>query len=236
MGKLLVNDKDIVTPGEELAVGMDFLPAFGVFRENEKLIASRVGIVNVSGRLVKLIPLVGRYAPRRDDVVIGKILDMTMSSWFVDINHFSDAVLSFKEVREFIPRGAELAGYYNYGDWIIARVINVSKSKIVEMSMRGPGLRRLDKGRIVKLNPAKIPRVIGREASMINMVKDMTKCDIFVGQNGYIWLRGEDPEKERIAVETLQYIERESHQVGLTEKVKEFLEKSIGGKDVHKKK
>lgn len=236
MGKLLVNDKDIVTPGEELAVGMDFLPAFGVFRENEKLIASRVGIVNVSGRLVKLIPLVGRYAPRRDDVVIGKILDMTMSSWFVDINHFSDAVLSLKEVREFIPRGVELANYYSYNDWIIARVINVSKSKMVEISMRGPGLGRLDKGRIVKLNPAKIPRVIGRQASMINMVKDMTKCNIFVGQNGYIWLRGDDPEKERIAVETLHYIERESHQSGLTEKVKEFLEKNTGGKDVHKKK
>lgn len=246
MGKLLVNDKDIVVPGEELATGMDYLPAFGVFREKESLIASRVGIVNISGRLVKLIPLGGRYTPKRDDVVIGKILDMTMSSWFVDINYIADAVMSLKEVREYIPRGADLASYYNYGEWVIAKISRVSKTKSVEIGMRGPGLRKLESGRILRISPSKIPRIIGREGSMISMIKDMTNCQISVGQNGFIWLKGEDPEKERIAVETIQYVEKESHKSGLTEKVKEFLEKNVKGKkeekeikgekDVHKKK
>jgi len=236
MGKLLVKDKDIVTPGEELAVGMDFLPATGVFREKEQLIASRMGIVNVSGRLVKLIPLSGRYAPKRDDIVIGRIMDMTMSSWFVDINHFSDAVMSLREVKDFIPRGADLSGYYSYGQWILAKITNVTKSNSVEIGMKSPGLGKLGNGRIIKLNPAKIPRVIGRQGSMIGLIKEKTNCKISVGQNGYIWLKGEDPEKERLAVETLYYIEKEAHKSGLTDKVGEFLNGRLGGKDVHKKK
>ena len=39
MGELKVKDKDIVVPGEILAVGMDYLPAGGAVRENESIIA-----------------------------------------------------------------------------------------------------------------------------------------------------------------------------------------------------
>lgn len=227
MGKLLVKDKDIVVPGEELATGMDFLPATGVFREAEKLVASRMGIVSVSGRLVKLIPLAGIYIPKKDDNVIGKILDMTMSSWFVDINYFNDAVMSLREVRDFIPRGADLSGYYDYGEWILAKVSRVSKNKSVEIGMKGPGLMKLEKGRIIQVNPAKVPRIIGKQGSMISMIKEKTNCKISVGQNGYIWLKGEDADKEALAVETIYLIQKRAHETGLTEKIKEFLEKNV---------
>ena len=61
MGKLLVEDKTIVTPGEELAEGMDFLPAEGTFRDKDKLISSGLGLVNINGRVIKTIPVAGRY-------------------------------------------------------------------------------------------------------------------------------------------------------------------------------
>ena len=54
---LLIQDKAIVVPGEELAEGMDYLPGTDVLREGEKLIATKVGLVSISGRLIKLIPL-----------------------------------------------------------------------------------------------------------------------------------------------------------------------------------
>ena len=60
MGELKVKDKEIAVPGEILAVGMDYLPSTGTFREDEKIIASQVGLVNISGRLIKLILLKSR--------------------------------------------------------------------------------------------------------------------------------------------------------------------------------
>jgi exosome complex component RRP4 len=91
--------------------------------------------------------------------------------------------------------------------------------------MKGPGLRKLIGGRIISVNPYKVPRIIGKMGSMVNLIKDHTKCIITVGQNGLIWINGE-PKNELIAVNTIRKIEREAHTSGLTDKIKEYLEKS----------
>ena len=64
MGKLLVEDKTIVTPGEEIAEGMDFLPAEGTFRDKDKIVSSGLGLINVNGRVIKTIPVSGIYIPK----------------------------------------------------------------------------------------------------------------------------------------------------------------------------
>jgi exosome complex component RRP4 len=45
-----------------------------------------------------------------------------------------------------------------------------------------------------------------------------------IGQNGLIWFEG-TPEMEVIVSETIKKIEKESHHQGMTDKIKEFLEK-----------
>ena len=52
MSELIAKDKEIVTPGEILANGMDFVPTYGTFREGENIIASRLGIVQIDGRVI----------------------------------------------------------------------------------------------------------------------------------------------------------------------------------------
>jgi len=61
------------------------------------------------------------------------------------------------------------------------------------------------------------------------MIKHATGCNIIVGQNGWIWISGE-PEKEALTEKTIKMIEGHSHLSGLTDKVKEFLEKETGQK------
>ena len=65
MGKINVKDKDIVVPGEVLAEGMDNFPGIGTYREGDNIIASRLGLVSLDGRTIKLIPLSGRYIPKK---------------------------------------------------------------------------------------------------------------------------------------------------------------------------
>ena len=70
MSKLLINEKDIVVPGEALAEGMDYLPGSGTYRLDDKIIAKKLGLVNISGRAIKLVALSGRYLPKYGDKII----------------------------------------------------------------------------------------------------------------------------------------------------------------------
>ncbi|MDP2750943.1 MAG: exosome complex RNA-binding protein Rrp4 [Nanoarchaeota archaeon] len=220
---LIVEDKTIVIPGEEVAEGMDFLPAAGTYREGDKIIASKVGLLNVDGRLIKLIPMSGRYMPKRNDVIIGKVIDISMSGWRIELNSAYTAMLNVKDATsEFIGRGEDLTQFYAIGDYVVAKVINVTSQKLVDLATKGPGLRRIRGGRIISVAPTKVPRIIGKSGSMVGMIKDATGTKITVGQNGLVWIQGE-PEKEILVVNTIRKIETESHVSGLTDVIKAYL-------------
>ena len=226
MSKLLVTEKEIVVPGQELAEGMDYLPGDDVYREKDHLYATKIGIIKLSGRLVKLLPLTGSYMPRRGDNVIGKVVNVGLGGWRLDIGWMFEANLSVKDASsEFIERNADLSKFFNYGDWIVAEIINVTSPRYVDITVKGPGLRKLGPGRIIHVSPSKVQRIIGKQGSMITMIKDSTGCKITVGQNGMAWIHGEDPEKEIIAVKAIEKIQAESHIPGLTDRIKEFLER-----------
>lgn len=227
MGKILVKDKEIVVPGQELAIGMDFLPAGGTFRENDKIIAAQLGLASISGRLIKLIPLGGVYVPKRGDTVIGKIVDMSFGGWYIDIGSAYEASLSIRDAQEYISRDADLSQYYDFGDIISAKVTKVTRSKAIDLTMKGPGLRKLTGGKIINVTPSKVPRIIGKQGSMISMIKEITECRIIVGQNGRVWIQGSNSEKEMLATEAIMKIDAESHTDGLTEKIEKFLESKI---------
>ncbi len=224
MSEITVKDKDVVFPGQVLATGMDYLPANGTLRQEEKIISLQVGLVNLNGRLIKVIPLTGPYLPRRDDVVIGKIIDVLPTGWRVDIGTAYGATLYIKDaVSEFVERGVDLTQFYDYDDFVMARISNINGLKLIDLSLKGPGLRKLTDGKIIKITPSKVPRIIGKQGSMISMIKEKTNTKILVGQNGYVWVSGIEPEKERLAIEAINMINDESQVEGLTDRIEKFL-------------
>ncbi|MFH1455650.1 MAG: exosome complex RNA-binding protein Rrp4 [archaeon] len=229
MGNLLIKEKTIVVPGDTVATGMDFLPASGMFREGENIICMQVGLLSVNGRLVKVIPLKGLYIPKKDDIVIGRITDVGYTNWFVDVGYANEASLSMKDASsDYIERGANLTDYFAHNDFILTKITNVTQSKSIDLTMRGPGLRKLHEGIIIKVMATKVPRIVGRQGSMISMIKEKTGCQISAGQNGLIWINDKEPKNVKLAIDTIRLIEQEAHTSGLTEKIKTFLEK--GGK------
>lgn len=230
MSELLVKERSIVVPGEELASGMEYLPSFGTYRDGDKIVAAKLGLVMVDGKVIKLIPMSGRYLPKKYDMIVGKVIDVLMSGWRVELNSPYSAMLSLKDAtQEFIMKGADLTKFFEIDDWVVAKIINVTSQKLVDLTMKGPGLRKLRGGRVIEVNTHKVPRIIGKQGSMVGMIKQATGCKIVVGQNGWVWIQGE-PKNEVIAVETIRKIEDESHIQGLTEKIKAHLEKTTGVK------
>jgi len=227
MSKLLVNEKDVVVPGEVVAEGMEFLPSFGTYRVKEDIIASRLGIVNIDQKVIRIVPLSGKYMPREDDVVIGKVFDINFAGWMTDINCAYHSLLGLKEATSsFIEKGDDLTKYYAIGDYVIAKISLVTSQKSINLTTKGPGLRKIVGGRIVNIHPMKVPRVIGKKGSMVEMIKEATNCNIVVGQNGLVWIDGE-PEKMIIAEKIIRKIDEDAHIEGLTEKIKQMLEKEI---------
>lgn len=226
---LNVKERDIVVPGEVIAEGMGFLPSRGLYRDGAKIYAGRLGMIAVEGKVIKLIPLTGAYLPKINDKIIGEVIDVLMTGWRVDTRSPYSAVLGLKDATtEFIPRSADLTQYYAIGDYVLCKVIAVTSQKLIDITMKGPGLRKLKNGRLIEVNSHKIPRVIGKDGSMVQMIKNATGCTISVGQNGWVWVEGPAPEQEIKAVQAIKKVEEEAHLAGLTDRMKAFLEEITG--------
>lgn len=226
--ELHIEDRSIVVPGQVLATGMDYLPSKGTYRFGETIRANRLGLAQVDGKVLKTIPLAGRYLPQKGDLVVARVSDVLMSGWRVDLNTMYDAVLSLAEAsNEYIKKGEDLTRYFAIEDYLVCKITQVTSQNLVDVSVRGPGLRKLTGGTVFEVSSSKVPRIIGKRGSMVTMIKKGTDCDVLVGQNGVVWVSGE-PEMQRLAYETIKMIEEYSHHSGLTQQVKEFLEEVTG--------
>lgn len=222
--------REIVVPGETIVSGDDYLPGEGTRREKNDVVALRFGLADKSGRLIKIIPLSGTYIPRRGNVIIGRVEDITFNGWIIDINAPSQSFLSVAECPRFINKN-DLAECYDIGDMLVAKVQNV-KRKGIDLTTKGRNLGKLENGMIMFINSNKVPRVIGKEGSMINLIKKETNCEITVGQNGVIWIKGNKAEDEFFAEKSILFVTERSFIEGLTEKTQEWFEKNkkTGGK------
>jgi exosome complex component RRP4 len=57
---------------------------------------------------------------------------------------------------------------------------------------------------------------------MISMLKKEVNCNIFVGQNGRIWISGGADDTD-LALKTIALIDKEAHTNGLTDRIVDFL-------------
>jgi exosome complex component RRP4 len=207
-----------------LATGLDYLPSSGCFRENNNIKAKLMGLVKLRERFIGVVPLAGVYIPKTGDGIIASVEDMQSTMWITNINSPYDAILTLGEaVGEYVDiNKTDISVYYDIGDLIYAKILNVSKSKQVQLTMNDHRARKLMGGRVIMITPSKVPRLIGKDGSMIELIKNKTNCQIIIGQNGIAWVKGD---KENLAAKAIQIINEESHISGLTDKISQLLEK-----------
>lgn len=215
--------RKVVVPGEVIASGEDYLPGEGAKREGNDVIATRFGLAEEAGRMIKVIAITGAFIPRRNNVVIGRVTDITFHGWLIDIDSASSGFLPVEESPRFINKN-EMDQFLAIGEVVAAKIWSV-KAKGIDLAMRGKGLGKLEGGFIFRVIPNRVPRIIGREGSMINLIKDKTGCDITVGQNGWIWVKGENVDAEIKARRAIEFIADKVHVEGLTEKMEEYFAK-----------
>jgi exosome complex component RRP4 len=218
------SEREIVTPGDLIDEGR-YKPGIGTYKIGQNVYAAQLGIKSIRSDYINVISLAGRYIPKPTDNVIGMVIDLTPTSWIIDINSPYNAILHSSEVQWRVDYG-DTSKYLNIGDNVLAMINSVDETKRVQVTMRGPGLRKLNGGQLLEISPTKIPRLIGKSGSMISLIKNYTRCQLFAGQNGRIWMEGRHAEIH-LATVTINIIERAAHISGLTSKTEEFLKNNL---------
>ena len=217
--------REIVIPSQLLGETKDKKAGDGTFVEDEKIYSSLFGVLNIRQQFINVVPLKGRYEPSERDFVIG-IVDMALSSsWLVDINAPYPALLHVNEVPWDVEFG-ETERYLNNGDCIMAKVLQIDQEKKLQITLNDRNLYKIKGGLLIDVEPSKVPRIIGKRGSMISLIKQYTKCRIFVGQNGRVWIDGDQQGIKKV-ISTIRQIERESLSYGLTSKIEEMLKEEF---------
>ncbi len=221
-----VNDGDTVSPGEVVGDD-DNRPGSGVYAEDGKIYSKFIGTVKSSGDKLRVRPMDGRYIPEEGDVVIGEVTRVSYSRWNVDLDSPYEGTLDISEASDrYVDLDEDdLTDFYDVGDAVVVKIDSVSESMDVDLTMLDDRCRKLEEGRVVNISPHKVPRVIGRQGTMVQQINEKTGCHIIVGQNGLVWIKGED---SGVAAEAVKKVEREAHTDGLTEKMSDWLDSRTG--------
>jgi len=199
--------KMIVVPGELVCEERKKLGEH-VYIHNGKIYSDCLGITNNEATTASVVPLEGKYKPVMGDVIIGIVTGERIFGYSVDINSFYQSFINKKDLRERLNTGAIVS----------AKVMNVNEINEVELGE----VRYFYGGDLISVSPVKVPRLIGKNGSMLDVLKHGTGCSVAVGRNGWCWAKGP---KIELLVKAIQKIEAEAHLSNLTNKMQEFLAK-----------
>jgi exosome complex component RRP4 len=235
--------REIVVPGEVLTEDTKtFMPGRGTIynKERTKIISLNIGLKQVKRNYINVIPLRGFYTPRPGDKVIALVIDKNPVKYRCDIGAKDFGTLKPKNTIKRSKMGSYRGGgrggrdrsqnneesntsKFDIGDILIVKILSADRLNQPELTTVGKYLGKRNNGVVISIDPPKIPRIIGRNGSMIKMLNNLTNSNIFVTQNGRIWLKGEDLAHERLLIEAIQKIASEAHTVGLTDRMQEFI-------------
>jgi exosome complex component RRP4 len=218
-------ERRIVIPGETIASGNEYLPGEGAYRDGGDVVAGRYGILNITEKHVKVVALSGAYYPRRGNTIIGVIKDITFNGWLIDFGGAQNAFLPVAEVPRYINRN-ELREYLDFGESVVVKVWDV-KSRGIDVSMKMRGFGKIEGGMMINVSANKVPRIIGKEGSMVKLIKGATGCDLTVGQNGKVWIYGQTIENELATKKIVEFIVDNAVATGLTQRVGDYI-KELG--------
>ena len=197
--------KKIVIPGELLSEERKRLGG-NVFVSDGKIYSRVLGISDDENERATVIPLEGKYNPQIEDTIIGVVSRVIHAGYIVDVNSYAES---------FIPRSALRNGELKVGDVIMAKVTDVNEVKEANISFP----KRMFDGDIIPVTAVRTPRLIGKNGSMLELLRNGTGADVIVGKNGRIWAKGGDLELLRKVV---FFIENNSYKSNLTKAVEGF--------------
>ena len=219
------NKRKYVIPGDVITSG-PYRPEQNVVLDGNKIISTTIGISEIYDDSVKVIPLTGKYIPKINDLVIGKVLSHSSLSWELDINSCYVGFLPAQDVfgRDFSAHADDLTSKLKSGDLVAARIANFDRTRDPLLTISDRDLGKIDSGDLIEISPSKVPRLIGKRGTMIQTIEMATNAAITIGQNGWVVVSCDNPEGLLKAKKAIQMVDERAHIANLTDQVIEMLE------------
>jgi exosome complex component RRP4 len=197
--------QEIVYPGDLIADTQIRAP--NVYVENGKSYSMVLGFKDSSGS--GIIPFEGGWVPKIEETVIGIISSERNNVYEVDLGSHHRALIIGGKYERFS---------FQIGDVVEATVKDIEDGRTIILSYPNA----LKEGTVISIKPSKIPRLIGKNNTMINQISQGTSSKISVGMNGMVWIRDGNV---ALATAAILRVEEEAHVPGLTGRIKEMVEK-----------
>ena len=221
-----MSQEQFVLPGDIIVTG-DYQPEQNVILDGDRLMSTAIGFSEIKDDLVTVTPLTGLYTPKTDDLVVGKIVSHNALSWEVNINSYYPGILTAFDIfgKDYSASRDDLSLKLNTGDIILARIANVN-SRDPLITITGENLGKIDSGELVKISPAKIPRLTEKNGSMIETIEGSTNATITVGQNGLIILKCDNSAGLKKAIASIKMIGMIQYDVNIEDKIQNILDEN----------
>ncbi|MCS7125376.1 MAG: exosome complex protein Rrp4 [Aigarchaeota archaeon] len=217
---LYFSEREIVLPGQLLSDNGN-RGGEGTYVLGGMVYASRLGFATLRNNKVHVIAFKGAYIPQPGDRVIGIVIDVKPNGFDISLGRHLTATIRIPDKKEVQALNLKI------GDVIYA---NVRESGLRGVYIDHTGrIKKITSGLLVSMHPLKIPRLIGKRGSMINMIKKESGCELIVGRNGLIVIDGPSPANEFAALSAIRMIDREAHSQGLTERIRILIKNILEG-------
>jgi len=226
----MTEKRELVIAGDIVGETSKWKPTTGVVTVGDNIVALQNGLLAKYQDKISVLPLNGHYEPRPGDQIVGIVAEANPGNWIIDIRAPWLAPLHVSEAPWRVDFGETMA-YLRPGDAVLCKILFIDGQKKVQVTLKDRNLTKLEGGEILEVPPVKVARIIGKNGSMLNLLKEYVECWLLVGQNGRVWINGE-PGEVLLAKQAIQLIANEAHLPGLTDRVRAFLEsKKPGGVD-----
>ena len=199
--------KKLVVPGELVTTERKKLGNH-VFVDQGNVYSDVLGFTYPDSDIASVVPLAGNYLPQRGDIVVGVILDQNHAGYHVDIGSVAVSFVRRDISRQDVKVGTVLS----------ARVMDVDEMNEADLD----DVRLMFGGSVMQVSPVKIPRIIGKQGSMLHVLKDGTESIIVAGRNGRIWMKNGNT---ALAKKAIRKIEEIAHLSNVTQTIETYLQK-----------
>src|SRR3972149_7885156 len=122
--------RQLVTPGDLLAEN-DYISGENTYKQNGKIYATRIGLFDHGDKRVYVVALKSFYIPMIGDTIVGKVLEVTLGGWIVDIRAPYLAMLRASDAlqRPARPQKDDLTQLFDVGDAMIAKIVAYDRTR-----------------------------------------------------------------------------------------------------------
>ncbi|OYT32090.1 MAG: hypothetical protein DRJ32_00390 [Thermoprotei archaeon] len=195
----------LAIPGDIIAEGA-FKSGSGTYRINNRVYSAHIGIVDIDreNRMISVKALKSVYVPKKGDIVIGKVVEVGITSWIVDIASPWPGVLQIGEAlsRPIDISKADLKKYLNIGDIIVAKIIEFDLTRDPLLTVKESKLGIVKEGALLEFPFYYIEKI----SAKLHELSRKLQCNVIQGANGRIVIVSKNKDVEVEAIKTISRI------------------------------